>query len=64
MKTIAKTYHKVVAAVVLAVLGWAQLVVNSKPEDITANEWIAGGSMLVVALGIVPSAVNQTAPGD
>lgn len=45
-------YNKFIVAVVTAVIGWATLVVESTPADITSSEWIAGATMLAMALGV------------
>lgn len=51
-------YAKLVTALVTGAIGWAVLVVNSAPTDITASEWIAGATYLATALGVyaVPNA--------
>lgn len=51
-------YLKLIAAVVTGVIGWATLVVNSAPADITSSEWIVGATALATALGVylVPNA--------
>lgn len=52
------SYSKLVTAVVVGVIGWATLVVNSSSSAITASEWIAGATALATALGVyvVPNA--------
>ena len=46
------TYTKFITAIVAGAIGWATLVVNSAPADISASEWIAGATYLAVALGV------------
>lgn len=45
-------YRKTVAAIVVGVIGWATMVVNSAPTAISASEWIAGATALATALGV------------
>lgn len=45
-------YNKTIIAVVTGVIGWATLVVNSAPKDITSAEWIEGATILAIALGV------------
>jgi hypothetical protein len=45
-------YTKTITAVVVGAIGWATLVVNSASGPITANEWIAGATVLATALGV------------
>lgn len=54
-------YAKTVAALVAGAIGWATLVVASDSVPITAEEWIAGGTALAVALGVyvVPNAAHS-----
>lgn len=44
--------NKCVAAVIAGAIGWATLVVNSAPTEITAQEWIVGATYLATALGV------------
>lgn len=44
--------RKTVVAVVAAVVGWGQLVVQSKPTAITAPEWMLLATGLLGALGV------------
>ncbi len=46
------TYGKTIIAIVTAVIGWATLIVNSAPADITASEWIVGATGLATAIGV------------
>lgn len=54
-------YRKTITALVVGAVGWATLVVNSAPSNITATEWIAGATYLAVALGVwgVPNVLNK-----
>lgn len=45
-------YGKTVVAVVAGAIGFATLVVQSPPAEITAPEWITGATYLAVALGV------------
>ncbi len=45
-------YRKTITALVMGIIGWAILVVNSAPSHITATEWIAGATALAIALGV------------
>jgi hypothetical protein len=45
-------YAKTITALVAGAIGWATLVINSAPKDITGPEWIAGATYLAVALGV------------
>lgn len=51
---------KTVTAVIVAVIGWTTLVVQSGSGAITATEWIAGATMLAMALGVY-TVTNQPA---
>lgn len=51
MNTI-KGYKKSIAAVVGAVISWAQLVVGSSQSNITAPEWIVLAIGLATAFGV------------
>lgn len=52
MLNIGGRYNKTVIAVVTAVIGWATAVVASASNDITSTEWIYGGTLLAIALGV------------
>jgi hypothetical protein len=54
-------YNKLVTAFVAGAIGWATLVVNSAPTEITASEWIAGATYLAIAAGVWGVA-NNTNP--
>ena len=54
-------YRKTAAAVVIGLIGWATLVVQSAPAHISATEWIAGATALVTALGVF-QITNAPAP--
>jgi hypothetical protein len=45
-------YLKTIAAVVTGVIGWATLVVNSDPSEITSSEWIVLATAVATALGV------------
>lgn len=47
-----KAYKKSIAAIVGALISWAQLVVFSTTENITAPEWIALAIGLATAFGV------------
>jgi hypothetical protein len=47
-----QNYLKTIAAVITGVIGWATLVVNSDPTDITASEWIVLATAVATALGV------------
>jgi hypothetical protein len=51
-------YAKTVTALVVGLIGWATLVVNSAPKHITAPEWIVLATVAATALGV------YTAPND
>lgn len=46
------TYRKFVAAVVGAAIAFAQLVIYSPSEPISAAEWVTGAILLATALGV------------
>lgn len=52
--------NKTITALVAGAIGWATLIVNSAPTEITAAEWIAGGTYAAIALGVYTVA-NRTA---
>jgi hypothetical protein len=56
--TIGGKYNKFIVAVVGAIIGWAAVVVQSTPDRITASEWLYGGTLLAIALGVY-SVANQ-----
>lgn len=43
---------KTVTALVTGLIGWATLVVNSAPKEITAPEWIGLATVVAVAFGV------------
>lgn len=45
-------YLKTITAVVTALIGWATLVVNSDPSEITSSEWIVLATAAATALGV------------
>ncbi len=45
-------YLKTITALVVALIGWATLVVNSASTDITASEWIVLATAVATALGV------------
>lgn len=45
-------YKKTIAAVAIGGLTWATMVVESASAAITSTEWIAGGGILLAALGV------------
>jgi hypothetical protein len=45
-------YAKTVAAVIIGSLGWATMVVHSASGPITADEWLAGATVLATAVGV------------
>ncbi len=45
-------YLKTITAIVVGVIGWATLVVNSASSDITSNEWIVLATAVATALGV------------
>ena len=51
-------YSKTVAALVVGVIGWATLVVQSASAPITATEWIALATVVATAIGVfaIPNA--------
>ena len=51
-------YAKLLTAVITGLIGWATLVVNSAPTEITSSEWIVLATALATALGVfgVPNA--------
>jgi hypothetical protein len=65
-----QNYLKTLAALVTGVIGWATLVVNSEPVDITASEWIVLATVAATALGVyaVPNLggppLTDDNPGD
>jgi hypothetical protein len=65
-----QNYLKTISAVVVGLIGWATLVVNSEPVDITASEWIVLATALATALGVyaVPNLggppLTDDNPGD
>jgi hypothetical protein len=55
---------KTLAVLVIAALGWSDLVISSASKAITAGEWHTGGVMLAIALGVytVPNAPAKPTP--
>lgn len=47
-----KKYKKTIAATAIGGLTWATMVVESEPASITSTEYIAGGGIMLVALGV------------
>lgn len=45
-------YRKTVAALVVGVLGWGAVVVNSPQAAISASEWLSLGVAVATALGV------------
>ena len=45
-------YRKAAAALVVALVGWAVVVVTSDPAAITAAEWVGGATALATGLGV------------
>jgi hypothetical protein len=45
-------YRKTIAAVLIGALTWATMIVESAPSEITSSEWIAGGGILLAAIGV------------
>lgn len=46
------TYGKSISALIIGIIGWATLVVNSTPADITSSEWIQLATAVAAALGV------------
>lgn len=45
-------YGKTVAALVVGLIGWATLVVQSSSAPITASEWIALATVAATSIGV------------
>jgi hypothetical protein len=54
-------YNKTVVALVAAIIGWSTVVVQSASDKITSSEWLYGGTLLAMALGVytVANSGNQ-----
>lgn len=46
-------YAKFVSALITGLIGWATLVVNSAPADISSSEWIVLATAAATAFGVV-----------
>lgn len=63
-------YLKTITALVTALIGWATLVVESAPSEITSTEWILLATAVTTALGVylVPNIggppLTDDDPGD
>lgn len=55
-------YLKTITALVTGAIGWATLVVNSAPTEITSSEWIVGATILATALGVYAVPNNDPVP--
>lgn len=45
-------YNKTIAALVIGILGWGGVVVNSDAASVTASEWLALGVAVATAVGV------------
>lgn len=45
-------YRKTIAAIIVGLIGWATVVVNSPSTKITSSEWIMLAVALATALGV------------
>lgn len=45
-------YNKTIAALVIGILGWGGVVVNSEAASVTASEWLALGVAMATAIGV------------
>jgi hypothetical protein len=45
-------YRKTIVAVIGAVVGWSNIVIQSAPQAITASEWQTGVVLVLTAAGV------------
>lgn len=45
-------FQKAITALVVGGLGWAGVVISSKPAPVSASEWLGLGVVVATALGV------------